>query len=729
MSSTQPAETTEGGNREGGITDSEHAEREDTPSVPPSAPTPRRSLPLIPESAEPRVRGEPAFRAVDALLQRLDAWTGRVLPPEHNPLVQSGAIATTTFLIAVITGIVLLFWYQTSVHGAYASVQAMTAAPYTSGFVRTLHRYSSDACMLFVLVHALRLFAARRFGGARWLAWITGSILLLLLWVIGWLGYWLVWDERGELVARGTARMLDVLPIFADPLSRSFLVDAKVNSLLFFVVFFVHMLVPLALGIVLWIHIKRLSRPQFWTKVVLTTWTTVGLSILSVAVPADLAPPAQMAVTSSSQSFDAFYLLPLVLTERLGGGALWALFLIGGAVMLSLPFVLARKRAQPALVVESRCNACRKCYSDCPYDAISMQPRTDGKEFDARAFVNADLCVGCGICAGSCDSAGVGVDWYGSFDIRKQLDEAVKERPGLPVAFLCAEGVGAQVQVNAERESPDLEGFVVMRVPCAGWIHPLIVERAMRRGATGAMIAACGSGTCRYREGAEWTLQRYSGKREPVLRTDKVDPKDVEVVELYPQDRAGLHAAAARLQQKTAPKAPALAPLWMRAGFGLAVTAFVLVVTWAGNLVSHPLPDGGRSSVVVSFKHAGQLAEACVEPTPEEIAKLPKHMRPQKKCERRRSDVRLRISVDGSVVHTEAVSPGGIWKDSSSLAVVRVPVATGARDVLIEVGDGPDPKQYGYSTSKRIDAKPGHDVVVLFDEAGKFEWHHDSDSE
>ncbi len=710
MTSAQPAEATGG-------------EGKEEPPVADVTLAPRTRLPVIPESAEPPVRGEPAFRALDSVLQRLDAVVGRVVPPQQNPLVQSGAIATTTFLIAVVTGIVLLIWYKTSVHGAFVSVQQMTEAPYTSGFVRTLHRYSSDACMLFVVIHALRLFAARRFGGARWLAWITGSILVLLLWVIGWLGYWLVWDERGELVARGTARMLDVLPIFADPLSRSFLVDERINSLLFFVVFFVHMLVPLALAIILWIHIKRLSRPQFWTKTVLTLWTTIGLSILSVVVPADLAPPAAMAETSAGQSFDAFYLLPLVLTERLGAGALWALFLIGGVVLFAIPFALARKRAQPAHVVEARCNACEKCYTDCPYLAISMQPRTDDQEFDGRAFVDTDLCVGCGICAGSCDSAGVGVQWYSSFDIRKEVDQAVKERPGVPVAFLCAEGVGAQVKLKDERTSPDLEGFIVVRVPCAGWVHPLMVERAVRRGATGALIAACGSGTCRYREGAEWTMQRFAGKREPILRTEKVDPKTVETLELFPRDIGKLKAAAKRLREEKPTPQQRMAPLWARTAFGLAATAFVLVITWAGNLVSHPLPDGSKSNLVISFKHAGQLAEACVEPTAEEIEKLPKHMRPQKKCERKRSDVRLRVNMDGKVVHTESFPPHGIWKDLSSLAVVRLPIETGSHQLLIEVGDGPDPQKYGFTSSKRIEARPGHDVVVLFDEAGEFEWH------
>ena len=102
-----------------------------------------------------------------------------------------------------------------------------------------------------------------RVTGARWVAWVTGLALLGLLWVVGWLGYWLVWDQRAQQVALGSARLLDALPIFADPLGRSFLTDRSVNSLLFFVVFFVHMLLPLGMGVALWLHITRLSRPRF----------------------------------------------------------------------------------------------------------------------------------------------------------------------------------------------------------------------------------------------------------------------------------------------------------------------------------------------------------------------------------------------------------------------------------------------------------------------------------
>lgn len=62
-------------------------------------------------------------------------------------------------------------------------------------FIRTLHRYSSDACMLLVLLHVLKTFAQARFVGARWLAWFTGLLLLFTLWIDGWLGYWMLWTK------------------------------------------------------------------------------------------------------------------------------------------------------------------------------------------------------------------------------------------------------------------------------------------------------------------------------------------------------------------------------------------------------------------------------------------------------------------------------------------------------------------------------------------------------
>jgi hypothetical protein len=228
--------------------------------------------------------------------------------------------------------------------------------------------------MFFGLIHAIRVFLERRFTGARWLAWVTGVASVITLWFIGWTGYWLVWDERGHGVALSTAKALDVLPIFADPMGRSFLTDQSLNSLLFFVVFFVHMLIPLGMGIFLWLHIARLNRARFLTRAPLTAWVFGALVLLSLFYPADTAAPARMTLIRESFSMDWWYLLPLAASDRLGGGALWSLLLLGSLVVGSVPWWMARRRLGAAAINVSRCNACKQCFTDCPYGAIAMVP-------------------------------------------------------------------------------------------------------------------------------------------------------------------------------------------------------------------------------------------------------------------------------------------------------------------------------------------------------------------
>lgn len=680
------------------------------------------------ERVEPPVRGERLLRAGNRVFQALDALIQRGLPHEWNPLAQTGAIANTTLITAIVSGIVLLLWYRTSVHLAYDSVVAMGQARFGAGLVRSLHRYSSDAALLFVLIHAVKLFFERRFGGARWLAWVTGLGLLGLLWLDGWLGYWLVWDQRGQLVALGSGHLLDTLPIFADPLSRSFLVDDRLNSLLFFVVFFLHMLLPLAMGIALWLHITRLSRPWFLTGRVMTIWVLASLTVVSVVFPADTVAAAKMAVRPEAFSMDWWYLAPVWLTDRLGGGVLWAIVLGAGALILPVPWYLARGRARVAEVIESRCNACEKCYNDCPYDAIQMVPRTDDKPFPAMASVDASKCIGCGICAGSCDSAGIGLPWFDTIRQRHHIDQLVDSTLGAEkdviLALACIESAGAFLEVQEQTaRSPELPGYAVVRVPCAGWIHPLTVERAIRRGARGVLIVASGPGSCMYREGNRWTNERMAGTRLPSLRADKVDPSRVRVLELFRTEKQRLVREAldfAKHVARAERKPPSFATRLLT---GLGLAALFGGVTYAGTAVAYHTPVDPSPKLVISFKHPGKAGENCREPTADELAKLPPHMRQKQICERRRANVRLRVEVDGKQISSRSYEPRGIWGDGNSIAIERFSLSPGPHEVKVELGDGMNPDEFNHATTRRITLKEGHNTVLLFDKMTDFVWY------
>lgn len=659
----------------------------------------------------------------------LDRVLERVVPERLNPLQHTGAIAVVTFLIAAVTGIVLLVWYRPSVHLAYASVEAMSAAPFTAGLVRSLHRYSSDACVFFGTLHAIRFFLERRFGSARWLAWITGILMVAILWFIGWTGYWLVWDLRAQMIAMGTARVVDVLPIFVDPLERSFLTDEGVNSLLFFVVFFFHMLVPLAMAVVMWLHITRLSRPRFLTSKPMTCWVMGSLLFLCLVYPATNAAPANMTAVPQNLTIDWWYLLPLVLTDRMSGGALWAFMLVAGAVLFSVPWWLAGKRPVPANVVASRCNECMKCYNDCPYGAIEMVARTDGNlKLSSQAEVQVSKCVSCGVCTGSCDTAAIGIDSFGSIDQRRRIEGWFEAAQAAGVvrnlAFTCVESAGAGLTVDPDTGlCEELPGYHILEVPCVGWVHPLMIERAFRHGAGGVLLAACGPGGCLYREGAEWERLRIEGVREPILRREKIGDRDVRFVELdRTQTSVLIHEAKAvgdgGEQRRVPTPSPALA-------FAAAILLAIVsagVIGLASDL-GYAAPVIEVSELVVSFKHPGAMSENCRELSDEELALRPVHMRKKLVCERQRSAVRLLVEVDGVETIRGRFEPTGVWGDGSSVAVERIPLEVGEHAISIAIGDSADPDEWKFRDSRRLTFTTDAKRVVIFDRLTGFSWY------
>ena len=117
-------------------------------------------------------------RSLLALDHRFDAAFGAAA----NPLKQLGALAFWLLALLAVSGIVLYALLDTSVQGAYASVERLHAAPWRSGdLLRGLHRYAADAFALVLLLHLLREAALAHFAAFRRYAWITGVVLLPIM--------------------------------------------------------------------------------------------------------------------------------------------------------------------------------------------------------------------------------------------------------------------------------------------------------------------------------------------------------------------------------------------------------------------------------------------------------------------------------------------------------------------------------------------------------------------
>ena len=276
---------------------------------------------------------------------------------------------------------------------------------YLAGFMRSLHRYASDALVIVALLHLLREFSLDRLRGKRFFAWLTGVPLLIFIYVCGISGYWLVWDQLAQYIAIATSEWLDVLPLFGEPIANNFLSSETLGDRFFTLMVFIHIFAPLFMLLLMWVHIQRYADARVNPPRALQIGTMTCLLLLSAIHPAVSQPPADLDVVPATVGLDWFYLALYPLLDVMSGSTLW-LVLFGALVLLMLlPWLPPAKARAAAQVSLDNCNGCIRCAEDCPFSAIEMVPRSDGSGYDLEARVNPDNCVSCGICVGACPTA------------------------------------------------------------------------------------------------------------------------------------------------------------------------------------------------------------------------------------------------------------------------------------------------------------------------------------
>lgn len=454
----------------------------------------------------------------DAALNRLYGWRG-------NPLYHSGVITAALFVVLLITGLYLVFVYRLG--APYESVARLDAQPWLGGWIRTLHRYASDAAVIAAVVHAFRMFAQGRSWGPRALAWVTGVILFGVVMLCGWTGYVMVWDVQGQVMAQAGARLFEALPIFSEPISRAFMGDRPLPDAFFFLNLFAHIAVPIGLGLVLWLHVSRVARPVLLPPRRLM-WTGLALLFaLSVAWPAPLGPQADLLRLPPAAPYDLFYVFWLPLALAWPAWAFLALAGVLSAAVMAVPWLSRppiERRPGKSFVDERLCTGCEQCFLDCPYEAIAMVNRAEPLEGRSTlvARVNPERCVSCGICAGSCAPMGVGPPGRtGRDQLHRAQLFASEHRPKASTIVVAACD-------RAVRAGTPIEGALLYPVSCAGSLHTSVVEYFARKGVAGVLIVSCPPRDCWNREGPKWLEQRLYHEREAELQ-ERVDRRRVRL--------------------------------------------------------------------------------------------------------------------------------------------------------------------------------------------------------
>ena len=161
-----------------------------------------------------------AVRYLRYLTDPVERLLDRIFGSKWNPFYQSGNLAVLSFLVSLASGLVLFLWYHIAdPHGSVLAIQESVPG---GAWLRSLHRYSADLAVVAIAAHLVRKLLQGHTWGPRALAWISGVVLLLVTLFCGWTGLVMVWDVQGQEIAIAGARLLDLLPIFSEPISRSF---------------------------------------------------------------------------------------------------------------------------------------------------------------------------------------------------------------------------------------------------------------------------------------------------------------------------------------------------------------------------------------------------------------------------------------------------------------------------------------------------------------------------
>src|SRR5512147_698528 len=98
------------------------------------------------------------------------------------------------FIVEVVTGVLLMFYYRPTLEHAYNDILALRDVT-TLGILRELHRWGAHAMVIAVWLHMYRVFLTGSYKPPREFNWVVGVLLLVLTLLLSFTGYLLPWDQ------------------------------------------------------------------------------------------------------------------------------------------------------------------------------------------------------------------------------------------------------------------------------------------------------------------------------------------------------------------------------------------------------------------------------------------------------------------------------------------------------------------------------------------------------
>lgn len=131
---------------------------------------------------------------------------------KHSHWYYLGGMTLFLLIVQVMTGILLLLYYQPSESSAFESVRFIMTQVHFGWLIRSIHGWCANLLMALAFAHMFSTFFLKSYRKPRELTWLSGMMLLGLMLAFGFSGYLLPWNTLSYFATMVGTNIAGALP-------------------------------------------------------------------------------------------------------------------------------------------------------------------------------------------------------------------------------------------------------------------------------------------------------------------------------------------------------------------------------------------------------------------------------------------------------------------------------------------------------------------------------------
>ncbi len=172
-----------------------------------------------------------------------------------------GVISFFLFVVLVVTGAWLMFFYVPSVDSAYTDIQNLQTGVTFGMLMRSMHRWSAHLMVLTVFLHLCRVFFTGGYKHPREFNWVVGILLWMVTLILSFTGYLLPWDQVSYWAITVSSNIAGSTPLIGETIRILLLGANQVGQEALTRFYALHIAVlPLVMTVLIGVHFWRIRK-------------------------------------------------------------------------------------------------------------------------------------------------------------------------------------------------------------------------------------------------------------------------------------------------------------------------------------------------------------------------------------------------------------------------------------------------------------------------------------